>query len=298
MLEGIIQETRRLTLEATTSNMATPKSSDGGQYQRSRSATPCQLSDTSGALQSDDEFSSLGYSYERPETETIIAPPKASEGATCSYADRGINTPLTTVDSPDAQTLASLKAEAMKDQGKLPRNQRGRFSSTSRGKRTRRQITRSCKLMKGAYFRGMEWTRMFVSGPVDPRWNPYKFYCQNGKANISIYGKGAREILRHHSSEKHLRKDQRWRYEHLYKVDPVTKTKVHQVRGRNGKLLSPYQLELELLYFKDASLVEIGQKLPFYDEFMAGTDYVFFVRKSCPSQIVRTGQKPSYPRRP
>ena len=36
MLEGIIQQTRRLTLEATTSNMATPKSLDGRQYQRSR----------------------------------------------------------------------------------------------------------------------------------------------------------------------------------------------------------------------------------------------------------------------
>ena len=162
----------------------------------------------------------------------------------------------------------------MKDQGKLPRNQRGRFTSSSRGKGTRRQITRLCKIMKEAYFRGMEWTRTFVSGPVDQRWNPYKFYCQICKANISIYGKGAREILRHHSSGKHLRKDQRWRYEYLYKVDPVTKTKIYQVRGRDGKLLSPYQLELELLYFKDAPLVEIGQKLPFYDEFMAGTGYM------------------------
>ena len=109
-----------------------------------------------------------------------------------------------------------------------------------------------------------------MSGPVDPRWNPYKFYCQICKANISTYGKGAREILRHHSSEKQLRNDQRWRYEYLYKVDPVNKTKIHQVRGRDGRLLSPYQLELELPYFKDAPLVEIGQKLPFHDEFMAG----------------------------
>ena len=186
MLEEIIQQTRRLTLEATTSNMATTTPLDVGQYQRSRSATPGQLSDTSGALQSDDEFSSISYSYERPETETTVAPPKASEGASCSYADRRVDTPLTAADSPDAQTLASLKAEAMKDQGKIPRYQRGRFSSISRGKGTRRQITRSCKIMKEAYFRGMEWTGTFVSGPVDPRWNPYKFYCQICKANISM----------------------------------------------------------------------------------------------------------------
>ena len=120
----------------------------------------------------------------------------------------------------------------------------------------------------------MEWTRRFVSGPVDPMWNKYKFYCQICKANISIYGKGAREILRHHSTEKHLRKDQRWRYEYLYRVDSITRSKIHQVRGKDGKLLTPYQLELELPEFIDAELVEIGQKLPFYDEYMAGMDYM------------------------
>ena len=105
--------------------------------------------------------------------------------------------------------------------------------------------------MKEAYFKGMEWTRTLVSGPVDPKWNQYKFYCQICRANISIYSKGAREILRHHASEKHLRKDQRLRYEYLYKIDPVTKARIPQVRGRDGKLLTPYQLKMELRYFKD-----------------------------------------------
>ena len=120
--------------------------------------------------------------------------------------------------------------------------------------------------MKEAYFKGMEWTRTSVPGPVDPRWNPYKFYCKICKANIFI--------LRNHSSEKHLRKDQRWWYEFLYEVDPVTKTKIHQVRGRDGKLLTSCQLELALPHFKDAPLVEIGENPPFYAEFMAGTDYM------------------------
>ena len=128
--------------------------------------------------------------------------------------------------------------------------------------------------MKEAYFKGMEWTRFFVSGPVDPKWNRYKFYCQICKANISIYGKGAREILRHHSTEKHFMKDQRWRYEHLYKIDPVTKARIHQVRGKDGKVLTPYQLELELPKFIDVELVEICPKLPFYDEYLSGMDYM------------------------
>ena len=73
---------------------------------------------------------------------------------------------------------------------------------------------------------------------------------------------------------QHLRKDQSWRYEFLYTVDPITKTKIHQVRGKDGKILTPYQLEMELLLFKHAELVEIGQKPPFYDEYMSGVDYM------------------------
>ena len=74
--------------------------------------------------------------------------------------------------------------------------------------------------MKEAYFKRMEWTKIFVSGPVDPRWNPYKIYCQICKGNISIYGRRAKEILRHRATERHLRKEQRWRYEHLSREDP------------------------------------------------------------------------------
>ena len=139
---------------------------------------------------------------------------------------------------------------------------------------TRRRTSRTCKVIKEAYFRGMEWTRTFVAGPVDPKWTRYKFYCQICKANISIYSKEAREILWHHSTEKHLRKDQRWRYEYLYKIDPCTKARISQVRGRDGKLLTPFQLALELLNFRDAELVDIGEKLPFYDEYMAGADHM------------------------
>ena len=119
----------------------------------------------------------------------------------------------------------------------------------------------------------MESTRTFVSGPVDPKWNQYKFYCQICKANISIYSKEAREILRHRSTDKHLRKDQRWRYEYLYKKDPYTMARTPQVRGKDGKLLTPFHLGLELPKFKDVELVDIGEKLPFYDEYKAGADH-------------------------
>ena len=46
------------------------------------------------------------------------------------------------------------------------------------------------------------------------------------------------------ATERHLRKDQRWRFENLSIEDPVTKMVKHHVRGRDGKLLTPYELEL------------------------------------------------------
>ena len=107
-------------------------------------------------------------------------------------------------------------------------------------------MTRACKIMNEEYFEGIAWTRTFVSGQMDPKWNSYKFFGQTCKGNISIYSKGAREILRHNATERHLRKDQRWRYEFLSTQDPVTGQTVHHVRGKDGKILTPYQLELDL----------------------------------------------------
>ena len=168
------------------------------------------------------------------------------------------------VDSPGLQTLASLKREAVIDlQQRRKSTKRRDIGQLGKNSTTCRRTSRTCKVMKEAYFRGMEWTRTFVSGPVDPKWNRYKFYCQICKANISIYSKGDSEILRHHSTEKHLRKDQRWRYEHLYKIDPYTKARIPQVRGRDGKLLTPFQLALELPKFQDVELVDIGKSAPF-----------------------------------
>ena len=125
----------------------------------------------------------------------------------------------------------------------------------------------------------MEWTKTFVSGPVDPHWNPYKVFCQISKGNLSIYGRGAREILRHHVTERNLRKDERWRYEHLSTEDPITKQEKHHVRGKDGRLLTPYELQLELPKFLEMELGDSGEKLSFYDEYVQGTDYMAWLRR-------------------
>ena len=276
MLENLVYRASRLSLNTSVPGRRVSKKSNVRSLSQGSDQGESETgagSDTSGGIRSHDDFGSIGYAYEHSETEIIGRPPTAQLISGCGSNDQASPDLEFSVNSPGSQTLAALQREALQDQSSSRCKPSNRRIPASRG-RTRRPITRSCKIMKEAYFKGMEWTKTFVSGPVDPRWNPYKFYCQICKANISIYGKGAREILRHHSSEKHLRKDQRWRFEHLPKVDPITRKVVHQVRGKDGKLLTPYQLELEYPKFKDVPLVDIGKTLPFYDEFMAGTDYM------------------------
>ena len=54
----------------------------------------------------------------------------------------------------------------------------------------------------------------------------------------------------------------------------MTKRPRYQVRGRDGKILTNYQLQLELPHFIGCELVDIRDKLPFYEEAMAGSNYM------------------------
>ena len=143
-------------------------------------------------------------------------------------------------------------------------------SSGKLPKRKRRGHTRGVP-MKEEFFSKIGWTRSFISGPADPLHNPYMVWCHICKKNISVKTKGTLEILRHHRTEKHLRRDQRWRYEHLKSVDPVTGKMQHRVRGRNGKILTKIELAKELPKFMHVELVDIGERFPFYDDFVKGT---------------------------
>ena len=123
--------------------------------------------------------------------------------------------------------------------------------------------------MREEFFAKIGWTRSFISGPADPMHNPYMVWCHMCK-NFSIRSKGTMEILWHHRTEKHLRRDQRWRYEHLKSTDPVTLRTHHRVRGRNGKILSKMELAKELPKFLNVELVDIGERFPFYEVFVRG----------------------------
>ena len=112
-------------------------------------------------------------------------------------------------------------------------------------RKRRKMLSRPGKVMKPAYFKGIQWTWVSVTGPLDPVHDKHKFYCQICKANVTIYSKGAREIVRHYQSEANLTKDQRWRYEHMGKVDKTSGVTVYDVRGKDGHALAGTELEKE-----------------------------------------------------
>ena len=124
--------------------------------------------------------------------------------------------------------------------------------------------------MREEFFSKIKWARSFISGPTDPLHNPHMVWCHICKKNFSIKTKGTVEILRHHRTEKHLRRDQRWRYEHLRKTDSVTGKIQHRVRGRNGKILNKSELAHELPKFIHTELIDVGERHPFYEDYLKG----------------------------
>ena len=122
--------------------------------------------------------------------------------------------------------------------------------------------------MREEFFAKIRWTRSFISGPADPVHNPHMVWCHMCKKTFSIRSKGPLEILRYHRTERHLRRNQRWRYEHFKSVDPISGKVRHRVRGRNGKVLTTIELAKELPKFIHTDLVDVGERFPFYDDFV------------------------------
>ena len=210
---------------------------------------------TSGALSSEDEF--VINSQRTGKDLNINPPPSPPDQSSTStpVPSSAQQVPSPGFCSTDYEPLATLTTDQ---------------ASASSPRKRRRLPGRTGKIMKEAYFKGIQWTRTFVTGPLDPEHNKHKFYCQICKTNVSIFSKGAREIVRHFQCESHFRKDQRWRYEHLRKKDKVTGRIVHEVRGKKGQLLTPLELEKEKPFFMQVPLVETGSSNPFYEDHMAG----------------------------
>ena len=143
--------------------------------------------------------------------------------------------------------------------------------SKSSKKKGNKRLSRRGVPMREEFFSKIGWTRSFICGPADPLHNPHMVWCHICKKNFSIKSKGPYEILRHHRTDRHLRRDQRWRYEHLRSVDPVSGKVQHRVRGANGKILTKIELASQLSKFINVELVDIGERFPFYEDFLRET---------------------------
>ena len=90
--------------------------------------------------------------------------------------------------------------------------------------------------------------------------------AMSAKKIFSIRTKRTVEILRHHRTEKHIRRDQRWRYEHeqVKSVTPITLTTQHRV------VLSKIKLAKELSKIIHGKLVDIGEQFSSYEHFIRG----------------------------
>ena len=150
---------------------------------------------TSGAINSDDALDSLDFHIEhnysptspsfRPRSQqTRTATPMLPTGPGSGYS------------AEDYAPLATL----------FPKST-GNKTPTKPARKRPKVSGRPGKVMKESYFKGIKWTKTFVTGPLDPAHNQHKFYCQICKVNVSIKTKGAREIVRHYQGEAHLKKD-------------------------------------------------------------------------------------------
>ena len=269
MLNSVVQRASRLNLGSNTKSMA---------HRPTRSVSGIDTDTDVGSVSAitfdpHRDNSSIGFTSEaesHPDFQSSVTLPTPPTVGDAGLVDPGSRTDSPAISSPGTQTLAAVRKEAINEQRQTGKRVAARIKTSGQG-RPRKRVGR---VMKEENFESIPWTRVFVSGPVDPRWNKHKIYCQICKCSVSIRAKGPKEILQHYSTERHLRKDQRWRYEHLKIEDPLNKRLQYQVRGRDGKVLSNYQLQLELPHFIESELVDIGTKLPFYDDAMAGRDYM------------------------
>ena len=169
MLNSVVQRASRMNLGSltkTTSKLQ-PRSVSG------------MDTDTDGGTES-----AITYGTRRNDTSTgatseaeshqdfqssVTLPTPPTIGAT-RPADFGSNLNSPAGSSPGAQTLATVRREAINEQRQTGRRTTTR-TRTAGQTRPRRRIGR---VMKDECFESMPWTRTFVSGPVDPKWNKHK----------------------------------------------------------------------------------------------------------------------------
>ena len=134
MLENLVYRASRLSLASRSGSTKVAKQGSSRRgfsvvtsAGRNRSSSSEGYSDTSGALRSNDDLGSLGYSFEHSDLEAQPELLHSEPTPGCSQMDPQSPQSNFNVDSPGLQTLASLKREALID---LPPTARERHKGT------------------------------------------------------------------------------------------------------------------------------------------------------------------------
>ena len=122
-MENLVHQASRLNLgqqQSTAFGMPLSRrpSSRGSDIGSQSGFSSGHASDTSGAIKSNDDLGSIGYVYEHSDIESqrITPPPAGPSGS--RLADLVSPEISARVDSPGAQTLAGLKAEAVAEKAR------------------------------------------------------------------------------------------------------------------------------------------------------------------------------------
>ena len=130
MLENLVYRASRLSLASRPGSTKQGSSRRGSSVVtsagRNRSSSSEGYSDTSGALRSNNDLGSLGYSFEHSDLEAQPELLHSEPTPGCSQTDPQSPQSNFNVDSPGLQTLASLKREAVIDLQQRGKSTKGR----------------------------------------------------------------------------------------------------------------------------------------------------------------------------
>ena len=127
MMERLVTQASELSLGPPSSQTPTFSRLPELGKAKSSSIGRGRFSETSGAIQSDDAFSSIGYSFEAHDPVRISDPPRSGNDAGCSRNDQESEPNVFEAGSSGGQTLVASKAEALKDKNKRSCNKQGRY---------------------------------------------------------------------------------------------------------------------------------------------------------------------------
>ena len=219
----------RMVLDAVRGKPATAPSRTAHFYKRSRAATPFRelssdssdveeggVSNTDSHRHDSTDLGEVGDSSSSGESDSAGEMALITAALNPGQKEDSQNHPDPGTSSRQAEERA-LETDPSRQDIPLSEVREQALDATSKKKTKAKGPTRPKRLqqrgvpIREEFFAKIGWTRSFISGPADPIHNPHMVWCHVCKKNLSIKTKGPFEILRHHRSERHLRRDQRWR---------------------------------------------------------------------------------------